>query len=156
MRHVMRQNRDGEIVVVDLKPGEPLAGADMLRAWRWSTVLRWFARTMAIAWLAKGFLNWAILLGVSPRLAQLMALPHRGQATLIFLGVVELIAAVGLWLGALWGGVLFLTTCVVEALALALGIAPNANRGLIGLVDCVLALTYVFALWRADRERRGG
>jgi len=151
----MRQNRDGEIVVIDLKPGEPLAGAQMLRAWRWATVLRWFVRTMAMVWLAKGFLNWAILLGVSTRLAQLAALPRRMQATLIFLSVVELIAAVGLWLGALWGGVLFLATCLVEALALALGVAANANRGLIGLIDCVLAVTYLFVLWRTDRERRG-
>lgn len=156
MRHVMRQNRDGEIVVIDLKPGEPLAGADMLRSWRWVTVLSWFVRTMAMVWLAKGFLNWAILLGVSPRLAPLAALPHRMQATLIFLSVVELIAGVGLWLGAMWGGVLFLTTCVVEAMALALGVAANANRGLIGLIDGVLALTYLFLLWRAERERRGG
>ena len=154
MRHVMRQNRDGEIVVVDLKPGEALAGAEILRAWRWSTLLLWFLRTMAVVWLAKGLLNWSILLGVSPHLPQLATLPRAMQAIAIFLSIVQPMAAVGLWLATGWGGVLFLATCVVETSALALGVAPHATRGLIGVVDCALAAAYVFLVWRARGERR--
>jgi len=154
MRHVMRQNRDGEIAVVDLKPGEPLDRAAILKAWRWTTALLWFMRTISVVWLAKGLLNWAVLLGAAPHFAQLDALPRPMQATAVFLAAAEIVAAVGLWLASPWGGVIWLATAVVEMTALALGFAPVANWALIGGIDLLLAFAYMFLLWRAGGERR--
>ena len=153
MRHVMRQNRDGEIAVIDLKPGEALNGAALLRSWRWTTMLLWFMRTMSAVWFVKGLLNWAVLLGAAPHLGELALMPRAMQATTIFLGVTEIVAAVGLWLASPWGGVIWLATAAVEMSALALGFGLNANRGLIGGVDLVLAAAYFVMVWRAGQER---
>ena len=153
MRHVMRQNRDGEIVVIDLRPGEVLSGADMLRSWRWTTALLWFMRVMSYVWLAKGFLNWAVLIGAAPRLGVLSAMAPATQATTVFLAVAEVVAAVGLWVASPWGGVIWLATAMVEMSALTLGFAANGNRALTGGIDLVLALAYFTLLWRAGSER---
>ncbi len=149
----MRQNRDGEIAVIDLKPGEPLDRAAILKSWRWTTALLWFMRTLAVVWLAKGLLNWAVLLGAAPRLGVLQSLPAPIQATTIFLAAAELVAAVGLWLASPWGGVIWLATCVFETAALALGVSINPNRVLTGGIDLALACGYFVLLWKASRER---
>ena len=153
MRHVMRQNRDGEIDVIDLKPGEALDAASILRAWRWTTLLLWFMRTMAVVWLAKGLLHWAVLLGASPRLGEFAGMPRPVQATTIFLAVAQVIAAIGLWLASPWGGVIWLATVMVELSALILGFALAANRMPVAALDGVLAAGYFFLVWRASRER---
>ena len=153
MRHVMRQNRDGEITIVDLKPGEPLNGAAILRAWRWTTALLWFMRTISVVWLAKGMLNWAVLLGAAPNFVQLAGLPRPMQATAVFLAAADIVAAVGLWLASPWGGIVWLATAAVEMSALMFGFALNADWLLIAGIDLVLGLAYFFLLWQASGER---
>ena len=71
-------------------------------------------RTMAWVWVAKGLFNWAVVLGAFRRFGDFRPwLPL--QATIVFFAGVDLLAAIGLWLAAPWGGVLWLFVRVIEA-----------------------------------------
>lgn len=75
---------------------------------RWNTVLVWFMRTMALLWLLKGLAAWAVILGLTTGLAPFDGGETGYQAGLIYFAVIDLVAAVGLWLTSTWGGVLWL------------------------------------------------
>ena len=78
-------------------------------------MLLWYMRTLAWVWMAKGLFHWAIILGAFPALGQFttMALPL--QATIVAFACLDLLAAIGLWLAAAWGGAIWLLCAAVEA-----------------------------------------
>src|ERR1700691_4322946 len=71
---------------------------------RWTLMLVWFMRTMAVVWIAKGLFAWTIVLGVNRVVADLLELPVLMQAMVSFFAVADLMAAVGLWLAGPRGG----------------------------------------------------
>jgi hypothetical protein len=74
---------------------------------RWDLVLTWFMRLVAVLWLAKGLLAWATIVGAAPGLT-FEGRSTGYQATLMYFAVIDLVAAVGLWMASTWGGVLWL------------------------------------------------
>src|SRR5437868_5922071 len=89
---------------------EPVhAGDEKKREGRWTARLIWFLRIMALISMVKGLFHWSVVLGVGdgPDNAFTMrALPW--QAATVFFAVIDLVAAVGLWLAAVWGAVVWL------------------------------------------------
>jgi hypothetical protein len=84
-----------------------LLAAAPTRHVRWNLVLVSFMRILALVWLAKGLLAWAAIMGFG------IGLPFEArspgyQATTIYFAVIDIVAAVGLWLASTWGGVLWL------------------------------------------------
>jgi hypothetical protein len=75
---------------------------------RWSFVLTWFMRILAILWILKGLSAWAVIMGVWAPSGLFEARATGYQATIIYFAVIDLIAAVGLWMASTWGGVLWL------------------------------------------------
>ena len=155
MRYIMRQSRDGAIELVDRSP-EPTQAGDLISAVSrlgWQTVLIWYMRTLAWVWVAKGLFHWAIILGALPTLGQFttMALPL--QATIVAFACLDLLAAIGLWLAAAWGGAIWLLCAVVEAASPIL--SPRAAAIGYGgaLLNITLVVCYFFLSWRATRER---
>jgi len=70
----------------------------------WATRLVLFLRLMAVVALVKGLYYWAIVCGVgapSPQGFDSYAMPY--QSATVFFAVIDLVAAVGLWLAAPWG-----------------------------------------------------
>ncbi len=154
MRYQMRQSRDGVIRIVDEAPrsvdGDKFAAALPDAA----ETLVWFMRTMACVWVAKGLFNWAVLMGLNPRFGDFTMLPRALQTTIVFFAGADLLAAIGMWLAAPWGGVLWLLCAALEAVSPFFG----GRAALLGRcwdraqrrADCTL-----FTLkWRADQERR--
>ena len=117
MKHIMRQTRDGAVEHID--PSPPMASDSTLSAVMasvgWETALLWYMRTLAWVWVSKGLFNWAIVLGAFPALGDFttMALPL--QATIVAFACFNLLAAVGLWLAAPWGGAIWLLCAIVES-----------------------------------------
>ena len=77
----------------------------------WATRLVLFLRVMAAVALVKGLYYWAIVCGVgapSPQGFDSYAMPY--QSATVFFAVIDLVAAVGLWLAAPWGAVVWLTS----------------------------------------------
>src|ERR671914_1341472 len=75
---------------------------------RWNFILVWFMRMLALMWIAKGLGYWAVILGADNAPTPFEARTTGFQATTIYFAIIDLVAAVGLWLTSTWGGVLWL------------------------------------------------
>jgi fatty acid desaturase len=122
------------------------------RRWRWDRALVWYMRLMALMWIAKGVGFWALILGVGYPIPMFEARTTGAQATVIYFAVIDLVAAVGLWLTSVWGGVMWLLAIMSH---LILGfffptVVPS-NVVSIGL-SMVLILVYLLVSWLAARD----
>src|ERR1700712_5134582 len=117
----MRQTRDGMIRIVDAAPRPADAGRLSVVFPNAGETLVWFMRTMACVWVAKGLFNWAVLMGLNPRFGDFTMLPRPLQTTIVFFAGADLLAAIGVWLAAPWGGVLWLLCAAIEAVSPLLG-----------------------------------
>ena len=150
----MRQSRDGVTQIIDVAP-RAVDGPSTIWGIRpkWATVLVWYMRTLAWVWVAKGLFNWSVVLGFNPRFGDFAMLPRALQGTIVFFAAVDLLAAVGLWLAAPWGGVLWLLCAVIEAISPLLG-ARGTFVGALGVALNVALVCIYFALsWAAEQER---
>jgi hypothetical protein len=80
---------------------------------QWTSWLVMFLRVMAGLALIEGLYHWGIVCGIgapSPEGFEAYTLPF--QSATVFFAVIDLVAAVGLWLAAPWGAVVWLTSII--------------------------------------------
>ena len=158
MKYIMRQTRDGAVELIDRSPAQTRKPAKLFD-WKagavWATVLVWFMRTLAWVWIAKGLFNWSIILGANPRLGEFAAMSFALQGTIVVFACIDFVAAVGLWLAAPWGGVIWLLCAGAEAITPL--ISPrSAEIGLAGAgINGGLIAAYFALRWLAARAARG-
>jgi len=78
----------------------------------WTNRLVLFLRVMAAVSMLKGLYHWAEVCGIIGEEGGFEAHVPSWQATTVFFSVIDLVAAVGLWLVAPWGAVVWLTSTV--------------------------------------------
>ncbi len=146
LRHLNRPDDDSEVIHVGSE-----AERRRRAATRWGMLLVVFMRGMAVLWMLFGVVQWASILwsGAVP----FDALPMQAAVAIGFFAVADLVSAVGLWLAAPWGGVLWLGTAVGEALATVLLPAYFSGGVLMLFVYIALIATYFVLTWRAAQER---
>jgi len=83
-----------------------------LRDTGWTGRLVLFLRFMACVSMLKGLYHWAAVCGVIGEEGGFEAHIQSWQATTVFFSIIDLVAAVGLWLVAPWGAVVWLTSTV--------------------------------------------
>jgi hypothetical protein len=117
---------------------------------RWGMLLVLFMRMLAALWMLQGVMQWDAIFGRNT--PPLDALPSALAVAIVFFAVTDLVAAVGLWLAASWGGVIWL--CAAAAQIFVTMFMPDffAGGAVILAVDLVLILAYFFLTWRAARE----
>ncbi|WP_375465612.1 DUF6163 family protein [uncultured Methylobacterium sp.] len=120
----------------------------------WDTVLVWFMRLTALAWLAKSVASWATILDVIPGLHPFAIEPFGRQATLVYFAVIDATAAIGLWLTSAWGGVVWLLA-VTSMLTLAV-LTPQLlqTHPVVVLAEVGVVIIYFILSWRAAQEAR--
>jgi Family of unknown function (DUF6163) len=104
----------------------------------WAARLVLFLRLMAAVALLKGLYYWAIVCGVgapTPQGFDSYAMPY--ESATVFFAVIDLVAAVGLWLAAPWGAVVWLTSVISMAAVEAL--FPQIYGGSIWVIILELA-----------------
>ncbi|MCA0418064.1 MAG: DUF6163 family protein [Proteobacteria bacterium] len=138
--------------------GEALRGArtgeaESKQTNRWRLALVWFLRLLSAFWLAKGLTAWMVIFGLPgnpqpPFENRLLSY----QAIIVYFAVIDLVAAVGLWLTSTWGGVLWLLAAISQML---LGfLFPRfvpMTAWLVGLYIGLIAV-YFLATWAAENE----
>jgi len=137
---------------------DPLAGVEPVDTARadapWSRRLIIFLRLMAVAMMAKGLYHWSMVIGVGDGAGSTFD-DHAmsWQSATIFFAVIDLVAAVGLWLAAAWGGVVWLTAAI-SMLAVEL-FFPQIFGGQWSIILTELAMIaiYVVLALLAARER---
>jgi fatty acid desaturase len=122
------------------------------RAVRWNFILVWFMRMLALIWIAKGLGYWAVILGADSAPMPFESRSTGFQATTIYFAIIDLVAAVGLWLTSTWGGVLWLLA-VMSHLILTVFFPRIVTGGpiLIGLFLSFI-VTYLLISWLAASE----
>lgn len=105
--------------MTDLRPSkqqslEPVhAGIDDLPHDLWATRLVYYMRAMACLSLVSGLVHWAVICGIgAPTPGGFADHPTAYQSATVFFAVIDLVAAVGLWLAAPWGAVVWLTSTI--------------------------------------------
>jgi hypothetical protein len=156
MRTIMRQSVDGVTEIVERSPSGAFGGrvlAGLAGRLSWTHALVWYMRTLAWVWVAKGLFNWGLVLGALPRYGDFTMAPRAVQGAIVFFAAVDLLAAVGLWLAAAWGGVVWLLCAAIEVVSPALGVRGAATGALGVALDAFLVALYFFVSWRAGQER---
>ena len=121
-------------------------------AMRWHSVLTWFMRVLAILWIIKGLSAWAVILGVWTPIGQFETRSTGYQATVIYFALIDLIAAVGLWMASTWGGIMWLLA-VMSHLILAAFFPGIVSGGLMTMLFFLtLIAVYLGVSWLAAQE----
>ena len=126
---------------------EPSAG-------QWTRRLVLFLRVMAGVSMLKGLYHWAVVCGIGVDQSQLFELHSIAwQTTTVFFAVIDLVAAVGLWLAAAWGAVVWLTAIVSMAAVEVLFPSVYGGHVVVVLIQALLLVSYLFLALMAARER---
>ncbi len=125
---------------------------DVVQQSRWTFRLVMFLRVMAGLSMVKGLYHWAVVCGMTGLDGGFEAQPLPWQTATVFFAVIDLVAAVGLWLAAAWGAVVWLTACV--SMAAVEVIFPQVYGGRIAAVvfESVLLVGYLFLAIQSARE----
>jgi fatty acid desaturase len=120
----------------------------------WTRRLVLFLRIMAFLSILKGLYHWAQVTGfVGGEEEAFENQAIAWQAATVYFAVIELVAAVGLWLATPWGAVVWLTTVVSMAvIELMFPGIYGGNLIVVGGEACMLA-AYLGLAWMAARER---
>jgi hypothetical protein len=120
----------------------------------WTRRLVIFLRLMAVLSVAKGLYHWAQVTGfVGGEDDVFENQPMAWQTATVYFAVIELVAAVGLWLATPWGAVVWLTTVV--SMAVIELMFPGIYGGSLAVVgvEALLLAAYLALAWMAARER---
>src|ERR1043166_3238400 len=120
----------------------------------WTRRLVLFLRVMAVLSILKGLYHWAQVTGfIGGEEDVFENQPMAWQAATVYFAVIELVAAVGLWLATPWGAVVWLTT-VVSMAVIELMFPGIYGGSLLGVVvDALMLAGYLVLAWMAARER---
>jgi hypothetical protein len=122
----------------------------------WSRRLFLFLRAMAVISLCKGLYHWAVICGIGAPLPSgfdSYSAPY--QVATVFFAVIDLVAAVGLWLAAPWGAVVWLTSVIsMAAVELLFPQIYGGNMWVI-VAEVLLLGAYLWLALMAAREQPG-
>lgn len=120
----------------------------------WTRRLVLFLRVMAVLSILKGLYHWAQVTGfIGSEDDAFENQSMAWQAATVYFAVIELVAAVGLWLATPWGAVVWLTTVV--SMAVIELMFPGIYGGSLVVVglEAVMLAAYLALAWMAARER---
>src|SRR5271170_3503570 len=122
----------------------------------WTEYLVLFLRIMAGVSLIKGLYHWAQVCGIgAPADEGFEAHTIAWQTSTAFFAVLDLVAAVGLWLAAAWGAVVWLTSVVSMAAVEVFFPQVYGGSYAIVLIELALLCAYLYLAIMSARERPG-
>jgi len=121
---------------------------------RWTRRLVLFLRVMAGLSMLKGLYHWSRVCGIGVDANDgFMYHSIAWQAATIFFAVIDLVAAVGLWLAAAWGAVIWLTA-VASMLAVEIFFPQVFGGGMLGnLLEGSLLVLYLALALKSAQEQ---
>jgi len=120
----------------------------------WTRRLVLFLRIMAVVSILQGLYHWAQVTGfIGGEEDAFENQAMAWQAATVYFAVIELVAAVGLWLATPWGAVVWLTTVV--SMAVIELMFPGIYGGSLMVVafEAIMLSAYLVLAWMAARER---
>ena len=138
--------------VQTLEPVREHTGEPEIGRWTWRLVL--FLRVMAAASMLKGLYHWSRVVGIGVGPNEIFEYHSIAwQTATVFFAVIDLVAAVGLWLAAAWGAVIWLTA-VASMLAVEIFFPQVFDAGLpVGLTEGALLVIYLWLALKSAQEQ---
>jgi hypothetical protein len=120
----------------------------------WTLRLVMFLRVMAAISMLKGLYHWSRVVGIMmPAGEGFETHSIVWQSATVFFAVIDLVAAVGLWLAAAWGAVIWLTS-VVSMIALDIFFPQVFQSGvLFDLIEFAALVVYLWLALKSAQER---
>jgi hypothetical protein len=141
--------RDGAISVAALS-AERIEADDNV----WTRRLVLFLRLMAMLSIIKGLYHWAQVTGFIGGEDDVFENQSMAwQAATVYFAVIELVAAVGLWLATPWGAVVWLTTVVSMAVIELMFPGIYGGSLVVVAIEAFMLAAYLVLAWMAARER---
>jgi len=132
---------------------EPVHTGDQERSpTRWTERLVIYLRVMAGLSMIKGLYHWALVCGIVGPEGGFEFQPLPWQTATVFFAVIDLVAAVGLWLAAAWGAVVWLTAAVSMAAVEVFFPQVYGGRMWVVGIQGVLMFSYLFLAIQSARE----
>jgi hypothetical protein len=120
----------------------------------WTRRLVLFLRIMAVISILQGLYHWAEVTGfIGSEEDAFENQPMAWQAATVYFAVIELVAAVGLWLATPWGAVVWLTTVVSMAVIELMFPGIYGGSLLVVASEAIMLSAYLVLAWMAARER---
>ena len=120
----------------------------------WTRRLVFCLRIMAVVSVAKGLYHWAQVTGfIGGEEDAFENQAMAWQTATVYFAVIELVAAVGLWLATPWGAVVWLTTVVSMAVIELMFPGIYGGSLLVVAVEALMLGAYLALAWMAARER---
>jgi fatty acid desaturase len=119
----------------------------------WTRRLVLFLRVMAVLSMIKGLFHWSVVLGIGEGPdTQFAANPVPWQTATVYFAIIDLVAAVGLWLAAVWGAVVWLTAAVSMAAVEAFFPQIYGGSVIVVAVELALLCCYLVLAMQSARE----
>ncbi len=147
--------------MTDQSPRRPARPSDLLepvqdkpaRRGTWTDYLVLFLRVMAAVSLVKGLYHWGLVCSIGAAPDDTFEMHATAwQAATVFFAVFDLVAAVGLWLAAPWGAVVWLTSVVSMAVVEVFFPAVYGGSTIIVLLEAGLLCVYLWLAIVSARE----
>src|SRR3954468_17914426 len=120
----------------------------------WTRRLVFFLRIMAVVSVVKGLYHWAQVTGFIGGEEEAFENQQMAwQSATVYFAVIELVAAVGLWLATPWGAVVWLTTVVSMAVIELMFPAIYGGSLAIVAVEALMLAAYLGVAWVAAGDR---
>jgi hypothetical protein len=122
----------------------------------WTEHLVVFLRVMAGVSLLKGLYHWGQVCSIGAPADQTFEMHSMAwQSATVFFAVIDLVAAVGLWLAAAWGAVVWLTSVVSMAVVEVFFPSVYGTSIFVVVVEVGLLCFYLWLAIHAAREQPG-
>ena len=123
---------------IEMGPPSNDAGA------RFAIALTIFMRLLSALWMVEGLLQWSRFLATQPGGQDpFAAMPMPTFVAFVFFAVIDLVAAVGLWLAVPWGGVIWLAAAAVQLCVILALPGFFDHPFLTGALNIVLVAAYL-------------
>lgn len=131
-----------------------MASPDAETGSTWTGRLVLFLRVMAVLSMIKGLYHWAEITGfIGGESGAFENQTAQWQTATVYFAVIELVAAVGLWLATPWGAVVWLTTIVSTAVIELMFPSIYGGNLFAVFVTLILLAAYLVLAWLSARER---
>jgi len=137
------------------EPLSPVVAAEERQpdgSWTWRLIV--FLRVMACLSMLKGLYHWAAVCGFIENVdGGFFGHAMQWQTATVFFAVIDLVAAVGLWLAAPWGAVVWLTSSVSMVVIAMFFQQVYGEQLAVVIFEVVVVAAYLFLAIQAAREQ---
>lgn len=134
-------------------PIDSALGPASSRLGTWQRRVLLYLRVLAAFMLVKTVYSWTLICGVwDGETSRFEMLSLAAQSAVIWAAIMNPVAAVGLWLGAAWGVVLWLVTTIVQIMINASAPEGVGSLMIVAMVEAALVAGYAYLTFMAGRE----